>query len=191
MGRSRRLRLFPSIAQAWQSPYGSKWRARVHNMQFMATGLILGHFDCLLTRAVTFVPMREKQLQKIFLGFVQGRYLHIFLVFLWMSIVIRPMKGNPGQSWILDSTWWIADTRYWIPVFVSETWILGFIRCWDSGFFELYSRFQSPGFQISQAKFSRIPDSKKQKFLAFRNPDPLHYGAKSSHPSGWIGYKQV
>ena len=31
----------------------------------------------------------------------------------------RPMKGNPRQStWILDSTPWIRDSRYWIPVFV-------------------------------------------------------------------------
>ena len=29
---------------------------------------------------------------------------------------------------------------------------------WDSGFLELYSRFQRTGFQISQANVSRIPD---------------------------------
>ena len=70
----------------------------------MATGLILGHFDCLLTREVAFVPRREIPLEKILYGFVQGRYLHIFLLFLKKAIVIRPMKGNPRQSWILDST---------------------------------------------------------------------------------------
>ena len=43
----------------------------------MATGLLLGRFDCILTRAVTFVPRREKKLIKIFSCFVQGRYLHI------------------------------------------------------------------------------------------------------------------
>ena len=36
----------------------------------------------------------------------------------------RPILGNPRQSWILDSTPWIPDYRYWIPVFVNETWIL-------------------------------------------------------------------
>ena len=34
---------------------------------------------------------------------------------------LRPIKGNPRQSWILDSTSWIPDSRYWIPVFVSGT----------------------------------------------------------------------
>ena len=32
---------------------------------------------------------------------------------------------NRRQSWILDYTPWIPDSRYWIPVFVSGTfWIL-------------------------------------------------------------------
>ena len=30
----------------------------------------------------------------------------------------------------------------------------------DSAFLELYSRFQSPGFRIPEAKFSRIPNSR-------------------------------
>ena len=33
-------------------------------------------------------------------------------------------KGNPRQSWILDSTLWIPDSSYWIPDFLSlEPWI--------------------------------------------------------------------
>ena len=39
------------------------------------------------------------------------------------------------------------------PVFVSGTWILDSNGSWDSGFLEVYSRFQSQGFQISQEKF--------------------------------------
>ena len=31
---------------------------------------------------------------------------------------------EPRHSWILDSTPWMPDCRYWIPVFVSGTWIL-------------------------------------------------------------------
>ena len=31
-------------------------------------------------------------------------------------------------------------------------------RCWDSGFLELYSRFQSPAFLIPQAKISQGPE---------------------------------
>ena len=34
------------------------------------------------------------------------------------------MLGNQRQSWILESTPRIPDSRYWIPVFVSGTWIL-------------------------------------------------------------------
>ena len=45
------------------------------------------------------------------------------------------------------------------PVFVSGTWILDYNRSWDSEFLEVYSRFQSPGFQISQAKISWIQES--------------------------------
>ena len=66
------------------------------------------------------------------------------------------MKGNPRQSWILNSTPSIPDSRYWIPN-----------RCqWDldSGFqslvefLELYSGFH------------------KQKFPEFRNLDFLTWG---------------
>ena len=34
---------------------------------------------------------------------------------------------------------------------------------WDSGFLELYFGFESSGFRIPQAKFSRIPDSNAPK----------------------------
>ena len=49
-------------------------------------------------------------------------------------------------AWILDSTPWIPDCRYWIPVMVSGTWILDS----NPGFLDLYSRFHKqkfPGFQ--------------------------------------------
>ena len=68
----------------------------------------------------------------------------------------RPMQGNPRQSWVQDSTEWILDSRYWIPVFVSRTWILGSNHQWDSGFLGLYSAFQHQGFWIPWAKFSQI-----------------------------------
>ena len=61
------------------------------------------------------------------------------------------------QSWILDS-------RYWIPVFVSETWILDSSRYWDSGFLELYSGFQSPRIPDSISKKSTHSGFHKQKF---------------------------
>ena len=34
--------------------------------------------------------------------------------------LIRPMEGNPRQSWILDSTPWVPNSRYWIPFFLVE-----------------------------------------------------------------------
>ena len=35
----------------------------------------------------------------------------------------RPMKGNLGQSWTLDSTLWILNFRSWNPVFIIGIWI--------------------------------------------------------------------
>ena len=72
----------------------------------------------------------------------------------------HPHLGNPrNKSWILDSRPRIPDSRRWILVFGSGGYILDSSRWWDSGFLELYSGFQSPGFQIPQTKRSRIPDS--------------------------------
>ena len=71
-----------------------------------------------------------------------------------------------------------------IPVFVRGTfgfWIPivnGLL--WDSGFVELYSGFQTPGFRIPQAKFSRIPDSISKKVLDSRMDIPLHGVSKRS-----------
>ena len=71
-----------------------------------------------------------------------------------MWLIFCPM--NPRQSWILDSNLSIPDSWYWIPDFVSEIWILDSNRKWDSGFLELYSRFQNP-------------------FLSYSVFDGLHY----------------
>ena len=70
------------------------------------------------------------------------------------------MLGNPRQSWILESTPRIPDIRYWIPVFVSGTWILD-SKCDLVRFriLELYSGFRSQGLRIPQAKISRIPET--------------------------------
>jgi len=63
------------------------------------------------------------------------------------------------------SMYWKRIPRFWysrlIPRrgfrIVSGMWILDSDRYPDSGFLELYSGYQSPGFQIPQAKISRIP----------------------------------
>ena len=44
------------------------------------------------------------------------------------------------------------------------SWILDSNRQCDLGLRKLYSGFQSPGFQIPQAKFSWIPDSTSKTF---------------------------
>ena len=76
---------------------------------------------------------------------------------------IAPSKGT--QTGFLPVDYWILDSGF----FVSETWTQDSNRYWDSGFLELFSGFQSPGFrfpalkflgfQILQAKSSRIPES--------------------------------
>ena len=76
-----------------------------------------------------------------------------FLTCIWLiqglideacEVKFLTMWGNPRQSWIVDSTQWIPDSRYSIPVFVSRTWIL------DTNFLV--------GFRIPYAVF-RIPKS--------------------------------
>ena len=88
-------------------------------------------------------------------------------------------KLGPREAWILYSTRRIPDSSlcpwnfgFWIP---SVNGLL-----WDSGFVELYSGFQTPGFRIPQAKFSRIPDSISKKVLDSRMDIPLHGVSKRS-----------
>ena len=61
------------------------------------------------------------------------------------------------ESKTVSLGFWI--TRHGFPAldsgfFDSETWIPDLNHKWDSGFLELYSRFQSPGFRIPQFKLS-------------------------------------
>ena len=69
---------------------------------------------------------------------------------------VQPMQGNPRQSWILDSTSWIPDFQ--VVDFSLYRWNLDLdCNCrWDSGFLELYSGFQSPGYGIPQENFPRF-----------------------------------
>ena len=61
----------------------------------------------------------------------------------------------------------IPRRRFRIPitrfqVLVTGTWIPDSSRYWDSGFFELYCGFRSPGFRISKAQTFgfRVPEAK-------------------------------
>ena len=75
--------------------------------------------------------------------------------------VDHSMLGNPRHSWILDFRALIPDSRYWIPVFVSRTWIMG-SKCDLVRFriLELYSGFRGSGFRNPQAKISRITETR-------------------------------
>ena len=90
-------------------------------------------------------------------------FLYISEGHLWFGVSASwPIKGIQDSPWILDS-------RYWIPVILS-VWIL--IVSGIPDFSELYSRFQSTGFRISQTKIFQFPesglDSGFQLFVGFR-----------------------
>ena len=88
-------------------------------------------------------------------------------------------KLAPREAWILYSTRCIPDSSlcpwnfgFWSPI------VNGLL--WDSGFAVLYSGFQTLGFRIPQAKFSRIPDSISKKVPGSRMDIPLHGVSKRS-----------
>ena len=62
---------------------------------------------------------------------------------------------------------------------VCGTWIPDTNPQWNSGFLDQYSRFQSPGFQILQAKISRILCSESKKVLDSGIRIPLHGSKKN------------
>ena len=86
-----------------------------------------------------------------------------FSPYLWIALPhVRESKT------FLYSGFHAADSRYWIPVFDSGTWILDSNRYWDSGLLELLCGFHKqnfPGSQIPQAKY--FPDSEIS--------NPLHW----------------
>ena len=75
------------------------------------------------------------------------------------SPYVYPYVRDPRQSWILDFTQWIPDSWYWIPVFVSRTWIPDSNPLWDSGFPWAVFPYGIPK--------PRISDSNKPKFPGF------------------------
>ena len=75
------------------------------------------------------------------------------------SLLYCAMLRSTRQSWIVNPIPWIVDSGCWIPIFFSGTWILDSMPYWDLGVLEPYSGFQSLGFRIPRAKFSRILES--------------------------------
>ena len=80
------------------------------------------------------------------------------------SHVIRPVYGNPRQTWILDSTRCIQDSRYWISVFVFGTWI-PIVSCIQDSLscipdsLSCIPDSKTKVMRIPQTKISRIPES--------------------------------
>ena len=67
--------------------------------------------------------------------------------------------GNPRQSWILDSTPWIPDFNYWIPVLFQLN--------LDCGF-QLFVGFRIPTAVFWVPKSRILHGFHKQKFSRFR-----------------------
>ena len=92
-----------------------------------------------------------------------------------VQLVFTPIQGNPRQSWILDSTQWIPDSRslsvglgFWIPIAIG---IRDFLSCipdskaQDSG----SKNFPNSGICISLhgVSFSRMVSGWFQEELSF------------------------
>ena len=77
----------------------------------------------------------------------------------FVHVFLQPFSKQLYMQGSLDQIDCIAPLEiqdilgYWIPVFVSGTWILDSNRQWDSGILEMYSGFQSPGFRLPLANF--------------------------------------
>ena len=65
-----------------------------------------------------------------------------------------------------------AGTEF--QILVGGTWIPDSNLQWDSVFPELYSGLQSPGYWTSQAKMSKIPDSKSKNGDLLDETPPSH-----------------
>ena len=67
--------------------------------------------------------------------------------------LLPPNEMGPRQSWILDTTRWISDSRYWLPelcLWNIDSWFQSLVGV---ALLELYSGFQSLGFRIQRTKF--------------------------------------
>ena len=82
----------------------------------------------------------------------------------------KPFNIAKGRYTFFNMSPHVKESRtvYWIPVFVSRTWILDSNLKWDSGFLELYSGLPKP----------RIPDSTSKSFPDSGIRIALHDGAK-------------
>ena len=92
-----------------------------------------------------------------------------FVTFLFLVLSAMPARNPLQDRPRVRKYKTFLDSTPWIPVFVNGPWISGSNRLWDSGFFKRYSGFQNTGLLISEAKFSRIPDSTDKNFSDFKS----------------------
>ena len=83
-----------------------------------------------------------------------------------MNVCFAPCKGMQESLGYWIPRPWISDSRYWIPAFVSESWVLDSIV---SGIPDSFSC-------ISDSKAPENSEFRKHNFLGFRIQD--------SHPAG-------
>ena len=94
---------------------------------------------------------------------------------------LSPHVRNPShplldsEFHVTDSGFRIPDSRYWIPVFLSGTWIPDPLVSGISDFLSCIpdSKAQDSGFH---SKFFQDFEFHKQKFRGLRNPDSLTLG---------------
>ena len=107
---------------------------------------------------------------------VEPRSTSFLSYFKTLSIGLVP--GHPilrGSKTVLDSGFHTVDSGSQVIDSSLCQWNLdsGFQLLVGFRFLKLCSGFQSPGFQISQAKFSQDSGFYEQKFPRFWNPDSL------------------
>ena len=102
----------------------------------------------------------------------------------WSGALVQdiPLRFSSPQiresNTVLDSGIHTVDSKFLVLEFhiriVSGTWIADSNGYWDSGFLELFSGFQSPGFRFPQAKLSWIPDYTSKDLPDPGIRSPLH-----------------
>ena len=102
----------------------------------------------------------------VWLGRLYTTYSSVKYISGWkrwpVCLLFCPMQGIRSQSWILDSTLWIPDSRYLIRTLCNWNLDSEFQSLMRFESLALFSGFQSPGFRILQEK--KFPGSMESGF---------------------------
>ena len=111
-------------------------------------------------------------------------------MWIWSSdFRVTPCKGiQDGLGFWIPRYGFPDSSTGFLIVFKLELGFLYSNRLWDSGFIELDSGFQSPGFRITQTNLFRTPDSSSKTFhpymgwcekyaSCFRSEGFVHYSS--------------